>query len=45
MSKNHANFSYWEMNREIFKGDILIIGGGLVGQSIAIAIQKQKKKA
>lgn len=44
MSKNHANFSYWEMNREIFKGDILIIGGGLVGQSIAIAIQKQKKQ-
>ena len=44
MSKNHANFSYWETNRELFKGDILIIGGGLVGQSIAIAIQKQKKQ-
>ena len=44
MSKNHANFSYWETNREIFKGDILIIGSGLVGQSIGIAIQKQKKE-
>ena len=44
MSKNHANFSHWETNRELFKGDILIIGGGLVGQSIGIAIQKQKKE-
>ena len=44
MSKNHANFSHWETNRELFKGDILIIGSGLVGQSIGIAIQKQKKE-
>jgi len=42
--KNHANFSHWETNRELFKGDILIIGSGLVGQSIGIAIQKQKKE-
>tara|TARA_Y100000385_G_scaffold4691_1_gene5118 strand:- start:704 stop:1870 length:1167 start_codon:yes stop_codon:yes gene_type:complete len=44
MSKNYANSSYWEINRELFNGDILIIGGGLVGQSIAIAIQKQRKQ-
>ena len=44
MTKNHANFSHWETNRELFKGDILIIGSGLVGQSIGIAIQKQKKE-
>lgn len=44
MSKNHANYSFWEKNRELFTGDILIIGGGLVGLSIGIAIQKQKKQ-
>ncbi len=44
MSKNHANYSFWEKNRELFTGDILIVGGGLVGLSIGIAIQKQKKQ-
>ncbi|CAI8309716.1 MAG: Uncharacterised protein [Owenweeksia sp. TMED14] len=42
MFKSSSNSSYWETNRILFEGDILIIGAGLVGQSIAIALQKKR---
>lgn len=45
MSQNHANFSYWEKKRSLFQGDVIIIGGGLVGQSIAVALQKNRIKS
>ena len=45
MSKNDVPFSFWEKNRSLFQGDVIIIGGGLVGQSIAIALQKKRIKS
>ena len=45
MSKNDVPFSFWEKHRSLFQGDVIIIGGGLVGQSIAIALQKKRIKS
>ena len=45
MSKNDVPFSFWEKNRLLFQGDVIIIGGGLVGQSVAIALQKKRIKS